>query len=115
MKLPEGTVIYMGPPAKPMDCKSSERIGTAVATIPGIFEAHLPQAYIEKVIDPSEQVLVVVLEDDIATVRPALLEALRRTFPEGSSLAVFEWHRNNPLLPAARNSGTELLLRRPVN
>ncbi len=115
MNLPEGTTIYVGPPAKPMDSKLSERIGAAVATIPGICEAHLPQTYIEKVIDPPEQVLVAVLEDDIATVRPALGEALRPIFPEGSSLAIFEWHRNNPLLPTVRKCGTELLLRRPVN
>jgi hypothetical protein len=93
----------------------SERIGIALRRIPGICEAHLPQMYIKDVLDPPEQVLIVVSENRIATTDSAIGEALSQALPEGLSLTAFELSQDDPTLTAVRNAGCELTLRGPLN
>jgi len=64
MKIPAGTTYYIGSPAKPIPKQISDAIGTALGKIPEIVEAHLPMVYIKGQIDPTAQVLVVVLEEN---------------------------------------------------
>jgi hypothetical protein len=111
MKLPAGTSVYVGAPAKPLDPEISEGIGIALRRIPGICEAHLPQMYIKDVVDPPEQVLIVVSEDRVATMLTGMGEALSRALPDGLSLTVFELSQDDPTLTAVRNAGCELTLR----
>ena len=64
MKIPAGTNVYIGPPAKPIPKQLSDAIGTELGKIPDILEAHLPMVYIKGQIDPPAQVLVIVLEEN---------------------------------------------------
>lgn len=65
MKIPGGTTIYIGPPAKPIPKQVSDAIGAALGQIAEIEEARLPMVYIKGHVDPPAQVLVVVLDEDV--------------------------------------------------
>jgi hypothetical protein len=52
MKIPAGTIGYIGAPAKPIRKEISDAIGSELGQIPEILEVHLPQVYIKGLIDP---------------------------------------------------------------
>jgi hypothetical protein len=115
MKLPTGTKVYIGPPARPMAPEVSSAIGTALGEIPEIREGHLPMVYIEGKIDPPAQILVVILEEGAASQQLKIKEILRAFLPTGSYLDVLEWRPNDPTLPTVRRTGTALDLNRKPN
>jgi hypothetical protein len=58
-----GTKLYFGAPASPMPAERSSAIAAAVAQVPGIVEAHLPQCFIEGD-DSARQLLAIVVAAD---------------------------------------------------
>ena len=83
----------------------SRAIGEALGSILTIREAYLPNLYIQNVIDPPAQVLVVVLEHDAPKELRRINEVLRGVVPDGFSLDIFLWWPNEPLLPTVRRVG----------
>src|SRR5215469_6049168 len=90
MKIPAGTSVYIGPPAKPIPKEISDAIGAALGKIPEILEAHLPMVYIKGHVDPPAQVLVIVLEENSTSTHAKIMEVLRATLPTN-----FYWTARN--------------------
>ena len=65
MNLPPGTTLYIGPPANPLPPELQAKIAYAISGVPGIGEAHLPQCYSKGLVDPSAQILVLVLNPGV--------------------------------------------------
>jgi len=98
-----------------MATELSRAIGAAVGQMPEILEAHLPMVYIEKMVDPPAQVLVVVLREGATSRQTKIKEILRGILPTGSHLDVFEWRQDEPTLPTVRLAGTALDFGRKLN
>src|SRR5215467_7513996 len=84
MRIPGGTPVYIGPPAKPIPKQISDAIGTALGKIAEIEEAHLPMVYIKGHIDPPAQVLVVVLDEHSPSPQVRIAETLAGVLPTNS-------------------------------
>jgi|SRR5208282_4900016 hypothetical protein len=112
MKIPAGTTLYIGPPAKPMPLERREDIRRALTGIPGIVEAHLPQCYAKGLFDPSAQVLVLVLgvEAVESTIIPTLRGRLRSVLPQGAFLDILPLPEGAPALQSVRAAGCKLNL-----
>jgi hypothetical protein len=109
MNIPTGTKIYIGPPAKPMPVETREKITQALKNIEGIREAHLPQCYAEGVIDPSAQVLFLVVQaTDVKTLVSTVQRNLSTVLPPDEFLDVFPLSENSPLLEPVRASQCRL-------
>lgn len=116
MKMPAGTAVYIGPPAKPIANQVSGAIGTALGKISEILEAHLPMVYVKGYIDPPTQVLVVVLDENRRPSPQAKIgEALRAVLPTDFHIEVTESHLGDPNLPTIRATCTQLNLDRKPN
>ena len=115
MKIPAGTTLYIGAPAKPIQKEISEAIGSRLGKIPEVLEAHLPQVYIKGVIDPPAQVLFVVVEENTPSLRGKIVEGMKQILPPNFYLDIMELQSSSPQLPAIRASGTQLNLGDKVN
>jgi hypothetical protein len=111
MKIPTGTTVYIGPPAKPMPKEISDAIGTAMGKIAEIREAYLPMVYIKGHVDPSAQVLVVVLDENAPSPEVKIAEAVRAVLPTNSHVDIMELHPGDKTLPTIRATGTQLNLK----
>ncbi len=98
MKIPAGTTLYIGPPAKPMPLERREDIRRALMGIPGIVEAHLPQSYAKGLFDPS------------ATIVRTLRGRLRPVLPQGAFLGILPLPEGAPALQSVRAAGCKLNL-----
>jgi hypothetical protein len=114
MKIPGGTTIYIGPPAKPIPKQMSDAMGTALGRIAEIGEAHLPMVYIKGYIDPPAQVLVVVLDENLLTQQPRIADAIKAVLPTDYHMDITELHPGDPNLPTIRATGTQLNLNRKL-
>ena len=112
MKVPPGTTIYIGPPAKRIAKQLSDAIGKALGEIAEIAEAHLPMVYIKGYIDPPAQVLVVVLDENAPSPHAQVMEALRAALPSNFHMEVTELRPSDAKLPTIRATGTQLNLNR---
>ncbi len=74
--------MYFGAPAHPMPETTAKAIAEAVAQVPGIVEAHLPQCFIEGD-QEARQVLVVGTQTrhDIPRIAQELMGKLQPVFP----------------------------------
>ena|SRR5215475_2691020 len=110
MNLPPATALYWGPPASPLPPEIQAKISYAISGVPGIAEAHLPQCYSKGLVDPSAQVLVLVLQPGTAAanVMPQIQENLRAALAEGKFLDVFPLAPNHPMLPTIRKTNTKV-------
>jgi hypothetical protein len=112
MNIPAGTTLYIGPPAKPMPLERMEDIRRALVGIPGILEAHLPQCYAEGFVDPSAQILVLVLAVD--AIDSVVVAAVRQRFsavlPPGKFLDIFPIREGATALHSVRATGCQLNL-----
>ena len=86
----KGTRVLWGKPARPMPSVNVVAIGQAVARVPGIVEAYLPQCYIDGD-KAAAQVLVIGVESKAAipTIMEDLLSKLRLVLGPGKFLDVF--------------------------
>jgi hypothetical protein len=114
MKIPGGTSIYIGPPAKPIPKQMSDAIGAALGKIAEIEEAHLPMVYIKGHIDPPAQVLVVVLDEHASSPRVRVTETLMTVLPSDFHMEITELHPGDTNLPTIRKTGTQLNLNRKL-
>ena len=82
-----------------------------MATRAGVREAHLPQCYIAGVVDPSTQVLVVVLPDgsDGPNLAARIAEDLKGLSPGVRELLVWPVSADNEILAAVRNAGCQII------
>ena len=115
MKIPAGTTVYIGPPAKPIAKELSDAIGDALSKIPEILEARIPMVYIKGYVDPPAQILVVVLEEDRPSPQPKIKEALRTVLRSDCHLDVTETSSSDVRLHTIRQTGTRLNLTRKAN
>jgi hypothetical protein len=108
--IPAGATMYIGPPAKPMPKEIQQGIANALANVPEVLEAHLPQCYIQGYIDPSAQVLVLVLQANSSpgVIVPRLQERLTAVLPTGTFLDIWPVPENHPMLENVRMAGCML-------
>jgi hypothetical protein len=114
MKIPGGTTVYIGPPAKPIPKQISDAIGAALGKIVEIGEAYLPMVYIKGYVDPPAQVLVVVLDENTPSPHAKITEVLRAVLPTNFHMDITELHPGDTNLPTIRASGTQLNLNRKL-
>ena len=114
MKIPGGTTIYIGPPAKPIPQQISDAIGTALGKIVEIEEAHLPMVYIKGHIDPPAQVLVILLDQHVPSPHARIRETLGAVLPTDLHLDITELQPSDANLPTIRATGTQLNLNRKL-
>jgi hypothetical protein len=112
MKLPAGTTLYIGPPANPLPRETQAKIAHAVSGIDGIAEAHLPQCYSKGLVDPSAQVLVLVLQQGARAenVMPQVQENLRTALSDEEFLDIFPLGPGHPMIPTIRMTNTKLVI-----
>jgi len=81
--------MFFGAPAKPMPEIMSNAIAQAVAQVPGIVEAHLPQCFIEGD-EEARQVLVIGVQrrGEIPQIAQALMGKLQPVFPPGQFIDI---------------------------
>ena len=104
LSIPRGSQIFLGAPAEPMDVNQSAAIARAVEAIVSVSEAHLPQAFVEGVVDPPTQILVVVVERE-EQLDSALAEtdrSIKSILPADRHLDVLPLLPDSDLLPTVR-------------
>ena len=114
MKIPAGTTVYMGRPAKPIPKQVSDAIGLQLGKIAEIEEAHLPMVYIKGHIDPPAQVLVVVLDEHAPSPQARIAETLGAVLPIDFHMEITDLHPGDKNLPTIRATGTKLNLNRKL-
>ena len=110
LSIPEGATAFIGAPAQPLPTAVVDRIRTAVVAA-GVREAHLPQCCIAGVIDPSAQVLVVVVPDRTrgeALARALTLE-LQGVMASGRTLLVWPLRDDHELMPSIRDAECQIV------
>jgi hypothetical protein len=112
MKIPAGTTLYIGPPANPMPAERQEQIRSAVIGIAGVVEAHLPQCFAKGLVDPSAQVLVLVLAEGVldTDVVPKVEHRLLTALPQGSFVDILPLRDGAPFLNTIRATDCKLSL-----
>lgn len=110
LSIPKGSAVLLGRPAKPMPKALSDTIGEMIRGIAGIREAYLPQCYVEKLVEPPAQILVLVLDSttDHQKVLDAVGQGLSRVLPEGMHLDVWPMVGHESLLSTVRNTRTHI-------
>jgi hypothetical protein len=104
--MPAGSNVFLGRPAKPMEPEIAAAIGTLVASIPEITEAHLPQVFVPGAMEHPAQVLVIVVMDaDSSRALETLRPGLGRILPAGRALDVWPISPAHQLLPTVRAAG----------
>ena len=109
-RVPAGARVFFGAPAQPMEQALIRSIAEAVATVPGIIEAHLPQCYVPEVMQKPAQVLVLVLsvschlETSVAAVAGRLSDVL----PTSRYLDLLPIVPNSSLLSTIRGAGCKI-------
>lgn len=97
-RIPAGTKVYLGAPARPMKVELSVQIAKMLRHIPGIVEAHVPQCYAPGVIDNPAQMLILVVNPKAARSAMAaeIEKGLAMVLPVGTTLDFISWRRLRP-------------------
>ncbi|MET0551675.1 MAG: hypothetical protein ABW221_01465 [Vicinamibacteria bacterium] len=109
--LPSGTTLLIGPPTgAQLSDEARSALAAAVAVLPGLVEAHVPQISAAGSGQPPRQVLFLVLDQDARSERvlQALQPRLSEIVPAGTSLDVLPLTLRHELLPAVRNAGSRI-------
>jgi len=109
--LPSGTTLLIGPPTgAQLSDEARTALATAVAALPGLLEAHVPQITAAGSGSAPRQVLFLVLEDDARAERvlESLAPRLKEIVPAGAVLDVLPLTLRHELLPAVRNAGSRI-------
>ncbi len=110
--LPPGSPVMIGAPAHPLTADITNAITRAVASVPDIMEAHLPNVFALGAMEAPAQVLVLVFST-IANgdqVLSAVGVALARELPPGFALDVWPIHGGPGTLDDVRSAGSQLPL-----
>lgn len=106
LSLPQGSTVFLGKAAKPMAQHLSDAIGDMVSKISHIREAYVPQCYVEGIVDPPAEILVLVL--DGLENQPGVLRdvgsGLARILPSAVHLDVIVMNDRDKLLAMVRNA-----------
>jgi hypothetical protein len=110
LAIPKGSRVLLGRAANPMPPIVSNAIGEIVRSTGGIREAYLPQCYVESIVDPPAQVLVLVLntEANPQSIVEAVGENLSRVLPAGMHLDVWAMDQCNGFLSTVRGTRTHV-------
>jgi hypothetical protein len=106
-----GTQVLIGAPARPMPRAQSAAIADALARVPGVVEAHLPQIFAPGAMTEPAQVLVVVLSRgaNVEATMHAITCDLARLLTEDSRLDVFPLASDSGMLKGVRDAGCQIL------
>ena len=101
--------MYFGPPAHPMPETTANAIAEAVAQVPGIVDAYLPQCFIEGD-QEARQVLVVGTQThvDIPRIAQELMGKLQLVFPAGVFIDILPFEASK-VPQAVRQAGCRIL------
>jgi hypothetical protein len=105
-----GTQMFFGAPAKPMPKTMADAISQAVARVPGIIEAHLPQCFIEGD-NEARQILVIGVKNrsEIPQIAQDLSEKLQLIFPPGDFIDILPFETG--AVPAGvRQAGCQIFV-----
>ena len=107
LKIPAGSAMFIGAPARPMDQRISIEIGKLTDSIDGIFEAHLPQLFVPEVMEEPAQVLVVILRQNanLKEIADELGSGLSRVLPEGAHLDLWPIPLGHQMVDDVRRTG----------
>lgn len=107
LKMPAGTSVFIGAPARPMEALLSIAIGKLTESIDGILEAHLPQLFAPGVMTEPAQVLVIVVRNDadLKTVNEKVGSGLSVLLPKGMHLDIWPIPIGHAMLEDVRRSG----------
>jgi hypothetical protein len=110
LRVQKGADVMIGRPANPIAPENVAAIAAAVATVPGVTEAHLPQCYVPGVSTAPAQVLVLVLSPGISddAVMSQLQPKLRAIIPRGIALDVWPLDPRNELLSSVRATDCQI-------
>jgi hypothetical protein len=111
--LPSGTTLLIGPPTgTQLSDEARTSLAAAVAALPGVIEAHVPQISAAGSGSPPRQALFLVLEDDARPERvlQPLEPRLKEILPAGLALDVLPLTLRHELLPAVRNAGSRIFV-----
>ncbi len=109
--LRSGVTLLIGAPSDPQLTEGARvALSAAVAGIPGILEAHVPQIATAGSGDPPRQVLVLVIAEDARPdqVMQALGPKLHEVVPAGVYLDVLPLTPRHQLLPVVRKTGCQI-------
>ncbi len=100
LKIPSGTPIMLGTPARQLEEALLQSIGTMLLNVGGVREAHLPECFAMDIMEHPAQVLVVVIESDASTenVMDEVLLGLTTILPEDIQLDVWSMDPEHSLL-----------------
>jgi SseB protein C-terminal domain len=106
IRVPAGSRVFLGAPAKPMEPEIVAAIGRLVDNAPEIIEAHLPQVFVPGAMEAPAQVLVIVTVDsDSQQALEKLGSGLGRIVPPGRSIDAWPLSPDDKLLPTVRAAG----------
>jgi hypothetical protein len=110
LKIPAGTSLFIGAPARPMERRLSTAVGKLTASIDGIIEAHLPQMFAPGVMEEPAQVLVIVMRDeaDLKAVIDRVGGGLAVLLPPGRNLDVWPIPIGHAMLDEIRRTGCQI-------
>jgi hypothetical protein len=111
LKIPAGTPIMLGTPARPMADALLQSIGTMLLGVRGVREAHLPQCFAMDVMDGPAQVLVVVIESGASSeaVTDEVLLGLAAVLPDDIHLDVWSMNPQHSLLASVQATKCRLM------
>ena len=106
IRVPAGSEVFLGAPAKPMEPEIVAAIGRLLDGVPEIIEAHLPQVFVSGVMQAPAQVLVIVTVDpDVQRALDKVGAGLGRILPSGRSIDVWPVSPMDKMLPTVRGAG----------
>ena len=110
--IPEGTRVFFGAPALPIDREISDAIADLVvgAASSGIEEAHLPLTLVENFMERPEPVLVLIGRSQqlLQSALTVVGAGLQRILPSGQSLAMLPMLSTDALVPLVREAGCRI-------
>jgi hypothetical protein len=108
--IPEGAMVFLGAPAKPMPEHRSAAIRVLVESVSGVTEAHLPQCFVLGVMPAPVQMLVLVLAltRDTENVIREISDGLDAIIPHESSLDIWPMMPNSDFLQDVRSANCRL-------
>ncbi len=111
LPIPPGAKIALGQPPLPMAFELSGRFAKAIAMVPGLAEAHLPQCFIAGVMEKPEQVLVVVCVPggDVEEIVAAIKTNLSTVLPADQPLGILSLDHDSELVEPVRRSQCGIL------
>lgn len=101
-----GSEIFIGAPESPLSKDIVNKISSFIENISEIVEAHLPQMYIPKQIDPPAQVLILIMQENIdkQKVMDAVGREIFNLLPNDEYIDVIPLNADNKLLEPIRNA-----------